>query len=226
MDDPVKREEVERGLRLLNHMVSTMRDELLQVSARVVALTRTLEERGAVSEEAVLEALPSQVRAERVANEAAAPLRIELSDHRRDKYTVAIPPVPCAELLPICKARCCTLPFRLSTQDLDGGHVRWDYGRPYWNLRRPDGYCVHNDSDGHGCSVYQERPAPCRAFDCRGDDRIWLDFEKRIPAPPAPIDTAADVPKESPTEPRMEVENRAALRHIVMDIEGLSLRRA
>jgi hypothetical protein len=223
MDDPVKREEVERGLRLLNHLVSTMRDELLQVSAQVVALTRELEERGAIKEKSVLETLPDHVRAARVADETAAPLRIELSDHRRDKYTVAIPPVPCAELLPICKARCCTLPFRLSTQDLDGGHVRWDYGRPYWNLRRPDGYCVHNDRDGHGCSVYTERPAPCRAFDCRGDDRIWLDYEKRIPAP---IGAAAEVAHRSPEDPRVEVENRAALRHIVMDIEGLSLRKA
>ena len=221
-DDPVKRGEVERGLRLLNHLVSTMRDELLQVSAQVVALTRELEERGAIDEESVLARLPDRVQAARVADETAAPLRIELSDHRRDKYTVAIPPVPCAELLPICKARCCTLPFRLSTQDLDGGHVRWDYGRPYWNLRRPDGYCVHNDSDGHGCSVYVERPAPCRAFDCRGDDRIWLDYERRIPAP---IDASAEVPHRSPEEPRVETENRAALRHIVMDIEGLSLRR-
>jgi hypothetical protein len=221
-DDLVKREEVERGLRLLNHLVSTMRDELLQVSAQVVALTRELEERGAIEEESLLETLPDQVRAARVADETAAPLRIELSDHRRDKYTVAIPPVPCAELLPICRARCCTLPFRLSTQDLDGGHVRWDYGRPYWNLRRPDGYCVHNDAGGHGCSVYAERPAPCRAFDCRGDERIWLDYDKRIPAP---IDTRADAPQRSQEEPRVEVENRAALRHIVMDIEGLSLRR-
>ncbi|HWM86475.1 MAG TPA: YkgJ family cysteine cluster protein, partial [Kofleriaceae bacterium] len=180
-----------------------------------------LDERGDIREESVLETLPERVREARVADETAAPLRIELSDHQRDKYAVAIPPVPCAELLPICKARCCTLPFRLSTQDLDGGHVRWDYGRPYWNLRRPDGYCVHNDSDGHGCGVYQERPAPCRAFDCRGDDRIWLDFEKRIPAP---VDTT-DVAHGSPKQPRMEVENRAALRHIVMDIEGLSLRR-
>jgi Fe-S-cluster containining protein len=216
-DDPIRREEVERGLRLLNHLVSTMRDELIQVRARVGALTRKLDERGAIEE-----TLPDRVREERVADEAAAPLRIELSDHQRDKYAVAIPPVPCAELLPICQARCCTLAFRLSTQDLDGGHVRWDYGRPYWNLRRPDGYCVHNDPDGHSCGVYQERPAPCRAFDCRGDDRIWLDFEKRIPAP---IDTAADVPLESRKQPRMEVENRAALRHKVMDIEGMSLRR-
>ena len=220
-DDPVRREEVERGLRLLNHLVSTMRDELLQLGAQVVALTRKLDERGAI-EESVLEALPDRVREARVADEAAAPLRVELSDHQRDKYAVAVPPVPCAALLPICKARCCTLPFRLSTQDLDGGHVRWDYGRPYWNLRRPDGYCVHNDPDGRGCGVYGERPAPCRAFDCRGDSRIWLDYEKRIPAP---IDAAPEVSREPRKQPRANDENRATLRHVVMGIEDVSLRR-
>jgi len=221
-DDPVRREEVDRGFRLLNHLVSTMRDELLQLGAQVVALTREVDERGAIRKQSVLETLSDQVREARVADEAAAPLRIELSDHQRDKYAVAVPPVPCAELLPICKARCCTLPFRLSTQDLDGGHVRWDYGRPYWNLRRPDGYCVHNDPDGHGCGVYEERPAPCRAFDCRGDARIWLDYEKRIPAA---IDAALDVPPGPRKQPRVEVEGRAALRHVVMGIEGESLRR-
>jgi hypothetical protein len=30
----------------------------------------------------------------------------------------------------------------------------------------------------------------CRGYDCREDRRIWLDFEKRIPAP----DLAAVVP--------------------------------
>ena len=220
-DDPVRRQEVERGLRLLNHLVSTMRDEILQLGAQVAVLTRKLDESGAARGESVLEALPDRVREARVADEAAGAPRVELSDHRRDKYTVAVPPVPCAELLPICKARCCTLPFRLSTQDLDGGHVRWDYGRPYWNLRRPDGHCVHNDPDGHGCGVYEERPAPCRAFDCRGDDRIWLDFDKRIPAP---IDATVDVSRPLRVLSPGELEGRAALRAVVMDIEGQSLR--
>lgn len=221
-DDPVRREEMDRGLRLLNHLVSTMRDEVLQLGAQVAVLTRKLDESGAIREASVLETLPDWVREARVADEAAETPRVELSDHQRDKYTVAVPPVPCAELLPICKARCCALPFRLSTQDLDGGHVRWDYGRPYWNLRRPDGHCVHNDPDSHGCGVYEERPAPCRAFDCRGDDRIWLDYERRIPAP---IDAAADASRSPRKLPPMEVENRAALRHAMMDIEGLVLRR-
>jgi hypothetical protein len=28
--------------------------------------------------------------------------------------------------------------------------------------------------------VWQQRPIPCRGYDCRKDERIWLDFEKRI----------------------------------------------
>jgi hypothetical protein len=31
--------------------------------------------------------------------------------------------------------------------------------------------------------VYEHRPAICRTYDCRKDPRIWIDFEKRIPAP-------------------------------------------
>ena len=29
------------------------------------------------------------------------------------------------------------------------------------------------------CQVYQQRPIPCRAFDCRNDNCIWLDFEQQ-----------------------------------------------
>jgi hypothetical protein len=28
--------------------------------------------------------------------------------------------------------------------------------------------------------VHEHRPVPCRAYDCRKDNKIWLDFEKKI----------------------------------------------
>jgi hypothetical protein len=31
--------------------------------------------------------------------------------------------------------------------------------------------------------VYAQRPGACRAYDCRHDPRVWIDFEARIPAP-------------------------------------------
>jgi len=71
----------------------------------------------------------------------------------------------------------------LTRQDLDEGIVRWDRDRPYLNQRQPDGYCVHCAHDSRRCTIYERRPGLCRTYDCRGDTRIWLDFERRIPNP-------------------------------------------
>jgi Fe-S-cluster containining protein len=92
--------------------------------------------------------------------------------------------VPCEELIPLCGGRCCTLSFSLSTEDLDEGVIRWDYGQPYLiRQRSSDGYCVHSDPDTRACTVHQYRPRVCRWYDCRKDKRVWIDYEQRIPAP-------------------------------------------
>jgi hypothetical protein len=61
--------------------------------------------------------------------------------------------------------------------------VKWDLEHPYMNAQGKDGHCVHLERGSCHCSIYRHRPIPCRAFDCRGDTRIWQDFEKRIPSP-------------------------------------------
>lgn len=94
-----------------------------------------------------------------------------------------LPQIDCESRISLCKARCCRLVFPLSFQDLDEGIVQWDYSSPYQIRRKPDGYCVHYDSGSGRCLVYANRPAACRAYDCRNDKRIWIDFERRIPAP-------------------------------------------
>ena len=32
-------------------------------------------------------------------------------------------------------------------------------------------------------SIHAQRPVPCRAYDCRQDQRIWSDFAQRIVSP-------------------------------------------
>ena len=219
-DEPVTRTELERALRFLNNTVTIMRDELLQLGAQVVTLTRKLEEKGAVAEADVMADLPAAVEVVRVMDEAVPPLRVELSDDISDKYDVESPPIPCAELIPLCKARCCALTFRLSTQDLEGGRVRWDYGNPYWNARRADGYCAHNEP-GHGCNVYDERPAVCRSYDCRDDSRIWLDYDGRIPAPDVPVETVGVGPP--PRRRQMDTSERASRRGAAVEAEDNAL---
>ncbi len=220
-DEPVTRTELERALRFLNNTVTMMRDELLQLGAQVVTLTRKLEEKGAVAEADVMADMPGAVEVVRVMDEAVPPLRVELSDDISDKYDVESPPIPCAELIPLCRARCCKLVFRLSTQDLEERQVRWDYGRPYWNLRRADdGYCVHNTPQSGGCDVYQHRPATCRTFDCRADKRIWIDYDKRIPVPVE----EEDVVELRLPQKRADVAAAAKARHTAIEIEDTALR--
>ena len=91
------------------------------------------------------------------------------------------PPVPadaidCEARLPYCKAVCCRLRFALTVEEIEHGPVKWDLGRPYFNRHSEHGYCHRIDEGTLGCTVYDERPLPCRQYDCSSDPRIWKDF--------------------------------------------------
>jgi Fe-S-cluster containining protein len=111
-------------------------------------------------------------------------VRVELGEPV-DKYESTSPPdLDCAALFPICRARCCSLNFALTTQDLDEGVVKWDLGRPYLIRQSVEtGRCVHQDVPTGRCGVYHHRPSICRTYDCRKDKRIWADFDRKIPGP-------------------------------------------
>ena len=91
--------------------------------------------------------------------------------------------VDCKNRVHVCKAVCCRLGLYLSRQDLEEGVVRWDFGRPYQIAQKENGYCVHHDGETFKCTIRENRPLACRAYDCRNDKRIWVDFEKMIPNP-------------------------------------------
>jgi hypothetical protein len=99
----------------------------------------------------------------------------------RDKYAVRSADIDCAARIPLCGARCCSLTVSLSPQDLAEGNIPYDILHPYL-LPRENGRCVCMADDG-ACSIYERRPGACRAYDCRHDQRIWIDFDARIPAP-------------------------------------------
>jgi hypothetical protein len=44
----------------------------------------------------------------------------------------------------------------------------------------PDGYCHHLERPTQRCGIYDNRPFVCRSYDCRQDQRIWLDFDQRV----------------------------------------------
>jgi Fe-S-cluster containining protein len=208
-DAPVTRAELERALRSLNTHDMLIRDHLLQLAAQVVALTDELTRRldgiepatpwtppepeKLTLEVALARTTPEILRKVR-ANDASSDSGASY-DLGGDKYETTPSDVPCAELLSLCQARCCKLRFSLSTQDLDEGIIRWDYGQPYLiRQRASDRYCVHNDPDTRFCTVREARPRVCRKYDCRNDERIWLDYEARIPAPEMVDPPAAPAP--------------------------------
>ncbi len=203
---PPSREELVRALRHANMLVTNLGEQVVRLEARVGALVDLLLER-AVVEGATLDAQSTEALLALQLGEAKHPgLRVDLGE-LVDKYTEPSPPVPCAELIPLCGARCCAMTFPLTTQDLNQGIVRWDVARPYRILQRDsDGYCTHSDPATRACGVYHDRPRTCRSFDCRNDRRIWHDYERRIPADAVP---AGEEPREP--NPRTPSEVREAL---------------
>ena len=101
----------------------------------------------------------------------------------RDKYAVPSADIDCAARIPLCGARCCSFDVTLSAQDVAERVLPFDLAQPYMLPRDPEtARCACMDDAG-ACTVYAHRPGACRAYDCRNDARVWLDFEARIPAP-------------------------------------------
>lgn len=100
---------------------------------------------------------------------------------RQDPPQAPEPPaINCSERLPICKAACCRLSFALSVPELEEGKVRWDLGRPYLIRHDAKGRCVHLQAGSCACGIYEDRPRVCKVYSCRGDERIWKDFDGMI----------------------------------------------
>lgn len=179
-DAAVDREDFEEAVRHVADGAMRASLRASRVEALLRAVVRALVERGELDPAAFERALgepPGRPP------DAPPPLAVAIG-RPIDKYGVASPAdLDCAALFPICQARCCMLVFPLTAQDLDEGEVALSYAHPYEIAHAADGRCVHQDRATGGCTVYEHRPAICRHYDCRGDRRIWLDFERRIPAP-------------------------------------------
>jgi Fe-S-cluster containining protein len=172
-------QEVERGLRFAHVMMSVNQDQGNEAVAYVQALADVLVEKGILTHEELEE--PLEHAREEIAQVMMPRVRLaDMGDKYAEGQGVVI---DCASLIPLCHGRCCTFKFFLTKQDLDEGAARWDYGNPYWIKQAQDGYCVHSDPQTRACAIHARRPHVCRQFDCRNDKRIWIDFEKRIPAP-------------------------------------------
>jgi len=176
--NPVQRD-FERGLRFAHVMMSINQHEGREGVVFARALAELLVSKGMVGQEE-LETMMAQVSQQLEALPTPKVVLAKSEDKYSCQHAVTI---DCASRIHLCKARCCTFAFYLTDQDLDEGVVRWDYGRPYWIQKGEGSYCVHCEPATWHCRIHPYRPYVCRAYDCRNDQRVWLDFERMIPSP-------------------------------------------
>jgi len=177
------RRSVAEGLAFAHTRLNADMGKTLEATSFLYALIELLSERGLVAIDE-LDERKNEV-ADRLSEQVAASGNgVMLQDPEYDKYAFdGEVEIDCAARVHLCHAACCKLTFALSRQDVQEGIVRWDLGRPYLVEQREDGYCTHLECDTLRCAIHPHRPVPCRAFDCRDDKRIWLDFEQRVPNP-------------------------------------------
>jgi hypothetical protein len=174
------RQAVAEGLLCTHGRINANTRKTLEAASFLYALVELLEEKGLIS----IEELDERKRV--VGKRLAEQFRqdgngVMLQDPEYDKYSFEQGvEIDCANRVHLCHAACCRLPFALSRQDIREGIVHWDLGQPYLIAHNGDGTCCHLDPDSRVCGVWAQRPVPCRAFDCRENQRIWLDFEHRI----------------------------------------------
>lgn len=79
-----------------------------------------------------------------------------------------------------CGAACCTsFSVVLTAEEAASNKYLWDLAFPYRLLVDESGTCVYFDRSTLRCTIWADRPAACRTFDCRKDDRIWDDYAQR-----------------------------------------------
>jgi hypothetical protein len=174
------RDELIRGLLYTHNRANANTAQVHEANATVQALIEVLEDAG-VLDRAALEQCQRDARVRLQREYVDRGMAVAVQEFEVSKYEfTGGPMIDCEARLPLCGAACCKLPLALSSDDVREGVLTWDTGRPYMMARGADHYCVHLDRQTRQCGVYGQRPIPCRGYDCRGDRRIWLDFDARI----------------------------------------------
>ena len=174
------RQEFAGGLLYAHSRANANTSRLLETGSFLYALIELLREKGILTIEEL------DVRKDAVGQRVEKRfldkgMGVHLQEPEQDKYAIAgVADIDCGERVHLCKAACCRFWFPLSRQDVEEGVVRWNLRHPYIIAQDAEGCCKHLNQDGRHCSVYGNRPLPCRTFDCRKDNRIWLDFDGKV----------------------------------------------
>lgn len=175
--------DVTGGLLYCHHRANTNTEKNLEVAAFTYALIEILMEKGLLTEEELNQRKREVVErlVERLKDKG---MGVMLQQPEIDKYSFEkAAHIDCESRTHLCRTSCCRFKFALSRQDLEEGIVRWELSRPYMIRRDKSGYCTHLNLDASQCTIYHNRPVPCRGYDCRADERIWSHFDNGMVSP-------------------------------------------
>ena len=99
-----------------------------------------------------------------------------------------------------CASYCCRLIVRLAPAERDPGQP--DNPAKHCIDKDPeDGLCVYFDRDTGRCSIWEDRPAICRAYDCNQDPLLQVvlrdgfsSLTRLVTSTPAPKESWGEVP--------------------------------
>jgi Fe-S-cluster containining protein len=175
----IETEEILDGFLYSYRQLDTNATKLYEASAHLYSLIELLVAKGIIG----IEELDQRKKAvEKRLNDSfkEAGIGVRVQNAKIDKYNLEEESeVDCEKRKHICRAACCAFAYALSLQDIREG-IRWSLGKPFMNARKADGFCVHLNKDTLTCNIYERRPAVCRQYSCRSDQRVWLDFDKMI----------------------------------------------
>jgi hypothetical protein len=177
------RNEMTGGLLYCHSRLNANTTKLLESTSFLYALVELLADQGVV-ETSRLDAKKQEVASRLLDRFLDHGMGVAMQEDEQDKYAfTGTVEIDCENRIQLCQAACCRMSFALSQQDVEEGVIKWDLGRPYLIAQDADGYCRHLDPETKRCAVREHRPLPCRGYDCRNDQRIWLDFEQKIVNP-------------------------------------------
>jgi len=174
--------ELSSGFLYTHNRINANTRKTMEAASFLYALIELLEEKGIISIKE-LDNRKAKVAERLVKKFIESGIGLMYQDPEYDKYNFEHEAnIDCESRLSICKAMCCRFPFALSRQDVEEGIVRWDFGKPYLVARDDDGYCIHLDRETYKCKIYENRPVPCRGFNCKDNEKwkVWLDYDKKL----------------------------------------------
>ncbi len=186
-----KQAEIERLKRELAASRFWIREALLDVGAMKAALASL----GHAEILKLAEARPAMVKEQFLRDAAEPGLGIALFDGARQP--VSAKDLGCPGRREVCQAICCRFPVALTRREVEDEVASWKWRTPFLLPRAEDGWCIHFDRDARECTIYDRRPFACRCYDCRGDRRVWLDFQ----AQKVGALVSAQVPAEKDDQP-------------------------